>query len=157
MEDTAAVAGGKAEGESGVGGEVASVVVDSRVAGWFGLVVDDEDVMDSDEDEEDENRESAEQNDYPEEMSESDEDGSDDEDERGREEERMVAGAEDEEFYRLRQELKRSKNELIAQSDDEDEDRDDGDYDDDDEDEGEEDDYARSHRQYRGGHYDDEI
>ena len=131
-------------------GEVASVVVDSRVAGWFGLVLDDDDVQDSDEDDEDENREGWEGNDYPEEE---DSEGSE-ADERGREDEqeRMVAGDEDEEFYRLRQELKRSKNELIAMSDEEAE-EDEGDEDE----EEDEDDYVHSHRHYRAGHYDNEI
>ena len=136
--------------EAGAGAsEVASVVVDSRVAGWFGLVMDEEDVQDSDEDEEDENREGNEANDYPEE-----EEESGDEEDSEQEEQRMEAGAEDEEFYRLRQQLKRSKNELIAMSDEEL-----GDEDDDDEGEGEDEDdeYAHSHRHYRGSHYDNEI
>ena len=132
-------------------GEVASVVMDSRVAGWFGLVVDDEDVVDSDEDEEDENREGWEGNEYPEDEEDEEDD---DDDARAKEELRMVAGDEDEEFYRLRQQLKHSKNELIAMSDeeapDEDGDEDSAEEDDDDE-------YARSHRQYTAGHYDNEI
>ena len=145
MEDAAAD-----KGEAGAGaGEVASVVVDSRVAGWFGLVLDEEDVLDSDEDEEDENREGAEANDYPEE--EDSEDG--DEEDSAEEEQRMEAGAEDEEFYRLRQQLKRSQNQLIAMSDEELGDDDD----DDDDDEDEDDEYAHSHRHYRGGQYDNEI
>ena len=148
MDDTAA-RGGEAETE----GEVASVVVDSRVAGWFGLVIDGEDVLDSDEDDEDENREGWEGNDYPDE--EDDEEDDEDEDEqRGREEQRMEAGDQDEEFYRLRQELKRSKNELIVMSEEEEEE---DDSDDDEEDDGEVDEYVHSHRQYRAGRYDNEI
>jgi hypothetical protein len=44
-----------------------NIIFDNRLAGWFGLILNEDNNEDSDEDSEDENRESAESNEYPEE------------------------------------------------------------------------------------------
>ena len=126
--------------------EAGRVVIDSKVAGWFGLVADDEEAgADSDEDVEDENREGWEGNDYPEDE---DDDGEDDGTE-GAEDEGMDGARRadaDEEFWQLRRELRRTTRPLIPQSDGED-DEDWREEDSDDEDE--EDEYGAAPRAYR--------